>query len=252
MPARQVPKNYCSLSGEFLPPKRDLGVFRDDSLQSELIILLKFDQRVVSFEEQPVQIPFIGADGRMQIYTPDFLVSYHYLEKSDPITTCLVETKERALMKSRWAQYRHAYKAAIAFASSRGWKFKILSEIEIQNIYLEPSRFINLYSEMCKFEKDPWLESFALESLAIHARSLLKVPVYLILHDDNVQMQLAHKGRSGYQLFGQLFRLVLSGKIAIDAKQFNARDPFRTELWISEPSNKPLFISLKLPGLWRK
>jgi len=75
MPARQVPKNYCGLSGK-IAPKRDRGVFPEYSLQKDLITLFEFDQRVISFEEQPLQIPFEGANGKIQFYVPDFRVSY--------------------------------------------------------------------------------------------------------------------------------------------------------------------------------
>jgi hypothetical protein len=250
MPARQVPKNYCGLSGE-ITPKRDQGVFPEDSLQKDLITLLEFDQRVISFEGQPVQIPFEGANGKVQIYTPDFRVSYYFLYESDPVTTCLVEVQEREELRRHWADSRNAYKAAIRFAMARGWKFKILTDREISIPDLPVCAGLTAFAKRGKFESNPWLKGLALESLAAQARVLPKVPIDLILSDQSVQEQLAQHERSKYELFGQLFLLVLSGKIAVDPNTVDPIYPFKSELWIPEPSNKPLFVSLKLPGLWR-
>lgn len=145
MPTRKVPtprparlmaeRANSSLSGEL-----------ESNLRRELVSILEFDSNVHSYEEGPVEIPYIDGKGKYRSYTPDFLVSYH----SNIAPACwlkprLIEVESRSALWANWKELKPKFSAAIRFAAIHNWDFKILTEKEIRTEYLENARFFNRY-----------------------------------------------------------------------------------------------------------
>ena len=212
------------------------GRFPESSLERDLVSLLEFEPRIVDFEEQPVQVAFRGENGKPRIYTPDFLVSYRPQDWDDvPIRRCLVEVKFRQELWEKWAEFRPVFKAARAYATQRGWGFKILTEVEIRKPWLRAIKFLNAY---VRLPADPAIEEWIVKEVSrrfAHPR----------IRD---LCQLACNSPAIWQdgkMLTQLWRLVATGVLCIDYK-----DPMTSNqcVMISE-LNGPLYLPLKLPGI---
>jgi hypothetical protein len=78
---------------------------------------------------------------KKRTYTPDVLAIYQ--EESKP--PLLIEVKYRSDIKKNWIELKPKFKAAIAFSKTMGWRFKILTEIEIRTPYMKNAHFLFPY-----------------------------------------------------------------------------------------------------------
>jgi hypothetical protein len=119
----------------------------ESSLERDLFIILDFDQRVASFEEQPLRITFTDEQGHLRIYTPDVLIYYY----PDPVTgyqkpPLLGEVKYRNDLFKNWKELKPKFKAARAYSREQGWqRFRIFTEAEIRTPYLDNAKFLRGY-----------------------------------------------------------------------------------------------------------
>ena len=109
-----------------------------------LITILDFDYEVEKFEVQPVKIEYVDGFAKKRTYTPDVLVQNRSNHSVDPKCT-LYEVKHRKDLKEKWAELRPKFKAALHFAKTKGWNFKIITDLEIRRPFLENIKFLRRY-----------------------------------------------------------------------------------------------------------
>lgn len=137
MPIRKVPKSFRNVTG-IIASSKSIGEARFEStLERDLLILLDFDSQVTSFEVQPISIPWKDSSGKPHTYTPD--VHAIYVDQQNVI----YEVKYRSELLEEWAALKPKFKGAIHFCRKRGWRYKIMTEVEIRTPYLENVKFLN-------------------------------------------------------------------------------------------------------------
>ena len=122
------------------------GIVFESTLERDLLTLLDFDGNVLTYDVQPVTVPWIDRNGKERIYTPDVLIQYRPRSCSYSYKdTILCEVKYRSDLLKRWNEFYPKFKAAIRYANDRGWRFKILTDQEIRTHYMENARFLLPY-----------------------------------------------------------------------------------------------------------
>ncbi len=144
MKARKIPKNYRNLTG-LSASKKSTEAYFESSLERDFISVLEFDAQVQTYDVQPVTIEWCDNDGKKRKYTPDALVNFF---PSLPIKTAkklLCEVKYRSDLKDNWLEYKPKFKAAIKYARNNGYRFKIMTEVEIRTHFMENATFLLPY-----------------------------------------------------------------------------------------------------------
>ena len=141
MSVRQIPPNRRSLTG-LLPSRKNARLVPFESaLERDLATILEFDEAVLTFEAQPVEVHY-EVDGRRRRGVPDFFVTYASHIGRAPLL-CYVKYREELFQK--WPTLKPRLKAAKLHAASAGWDYKILTEREIRTDYLRNARFLLPY-----------------------------------------------------------------------------------------------------------
>ena len=143
MPVRKIPKNYRNITGVAAHSKASGIAAYESSLERDFLSLVEFSADVTKFEVQPVSIEWIDPSGKKHTYVPDVLV--HYKQSRHTKTVILYEIKYRKDLKKNWLTFKPKFKAAIAYCKARGWKFKLVTEVEVHTVYLENVRFLQSY-----------------------------------------------------------------------------------------------------------
>ncbi|WP_432454850.1 heteromeric transposase endonuclease subunit TnsA [Agarivorans sp. QJM3NY_29] len=145
MSVRNIPKNYRNLTGLASSDKAEKPFF-ESTLERDLLTLLDFDSNVLSYDVQPVTVNWNDADGKGRKYVPDVFAQYRpggcMFSRKDGV---LFEVKYRNDIKTNWVEYKPKFLAAVGHAKSMGWRFKLITEVEIRTIYMENARFLLPY-----------------------------------------------------------------------------------------------------------
>ncbi|GEA20357.1 heteromeric transposase endonuclease subunit TnsA [Vibrio harveyi] len=145
MSVRNIPKNYRNLTGLAASDKADSPFF-ESTLERDFLTLLEFDQQVLFYDVQPVCIGWEDDAKKSRNYTPDVLVHYHQRVSPFPSShTVLYEVKYRSELRENWLDLKPKFKAAIHYARSMGWRFKLMTDVEIRTTYMENARFLLPY-----------------------------------------------------------------------------------------------------------
>lgn len=148
MPVRKIKMNHRSLTGRVASKKNDAQIQFESSLERDLIYHLEFDYNIKNYEEQPFTLEYTDGDS-LRKYTPDFKVNYRSdIEPANSFGTYVYEVKYREEIKSNWSKLKPKFKAIIKHCSTKGWKFKILTEKEIRIDYLENAKFLLPFREI--------------------------------------------------------------------------------------------------------
>jgi hypothetical protein len=142
MPVRTVPKNYRNVTGIYASAKSDEKAMFESTLERDFITLLEFDKKVTGFEVQPVEVSWIDQNGKSRSNFPDVLFKR---KTKSGVETVLVEVKYRSDLKKDWDKLKPKLKANLRYAKQRGWKFMIMTEVEIRTPLLENARFLLPY-----------------------------------------------------------------------------------------------------------
>jgi hypothetical protein len=142
---RKVKGNGFSAPG-MIPSKKNKAMVQFESEQEkDFCYFLEFSLGVSRYVEQPVKIEFISPNGKKSSYTPDFLVYY----SDDPIygnkKPTLFEVKARKDIKRGWAKLKPKFLAAMRYCDVMGWKFKIITEVELNDPYYKNAKFLAPY-----------------------------------------------------------------------------------------------------------
>ena len=146
MAVRRIPKNHLVVTGAFASRKCAAMAQFESLLEKDYMLLLDFDERVETFEAQPVRIPVPGVP---QGYVPDVLVHFH----ADPDTgeippPLLVEVKHTADLHRNAAKYAAKFAAARDYAAHQGWQFAIIDQTQIRTPRLDNLKFLRAYREV--------------------------------------------------------------------------------------------------------
>lgn len=145
MSVRQIPKNYCNLTGLGASSKANKPFF-ESTLERDCLTILNFDCNVLTYDVQPVSVPWVDSKGKSRTYTPDVLIQYHTGTCSySSVDTVLCEVKYRSDIQKNWEEFKPKFKAAIGYANDRKWRFKLFTEKEIRTSYMENARFLLPY-----------------------------------------------------------------------------------------------------------
>ena len=125
------------------------GAAYESSLERDLITLFQFDQKVEKVVTQPVTINYMDTSGKARRYTTDVLVQY----RKDTVATegfkdLLCEIKYRDELAEKFQELKPKFKAAIRYAKSQGWRFRLFTEKQIRTPYLFNARFLLPYREL--------------------------------------------------------------------------------------------------------
>lgn len=131
-PIRKIGLGRRAVAGMMSSDKQsEGGVARfESSLERDFYVLLEFNPRVVRWDPQPVRIdvPDTGT-----AYVPDVLVGYaEDIRNPGSVRRVLYEIKYREELAKNWTCYRPRFKAALRYAKSQGWAFKLVTEREIR------------------------------------------------------------------------------------------------------------------------
>ncbi|ABO89168.1 transposase [Aeromonas salmonicida subsp. salmonicida] len=138
MPVRKIPKNYRNVTGVASHHKSTGQAMFESTLERDFFTLLEFDPAVESFEVQPVTVHWFDALDKERIYTPDVLAYFH----SPYHPTTLYEVKYRSELKELWPELKPKFRAALRFARSKGWRFKLITETEVREVRLKNAKFL--------------------------------------------------------------------------------------------------------------
>jgi hypothetical protein len=138
MPVRKIGLCYRSVSGRVPMGKGRPGVQVESTLERDFALLCRFDRSVATVEEQPVRIEYDDADGRARSYVPDFLVTH----KGGRPVPRLVEIKYSTDPMLVSGQLDGRFAAARAYARRLGWRFQVVTELEIRTPRLENATFL--------------------------------------------------------------------------------------------------------------
>lgn len=140
MPVRKIPKNYRNVTGIAAHRKAEGAAMYESTLERDFIALLEFDPAVTGFEVQPIVVEWDDAEDRSRSYTPDVLATIK--SANDQPCAILYEVKYRSDLRDDWTILRPKFKAAIRYARQQGWRFKIITEVEIRTPYLDNAIFL--------------------------------------------------------------------------------------------------------------
>jgi hypothetical protein len=171
MPVRKIPKNYCSVTGVVASSKAIGAAQFESTLERDFVKLLEFDGNVARIEVQPFKIEWKDDLNRPRSYTPDVLVEF---KPETGWAPWLCEVKYRTDLRERWPELRPKFRRAVHFAKQRGWRFRLVSEIEIRTPYLKNVVFLEQFRSRVPPEE---MSSRLLESLKITRRTTPRVLV---------------------------------------------------------------------------
>lgn len=145
MGVRKIPTSKVALTGVVGGALSQRLHQYESSLERDLIISLEFDRNVESYEEQPIRIDY-SVDGQPRSYTPDFFIRYRDdIEPANKFKPTIIEVKYRSEIKEKWRELKPKFMAALRYADKHGYRFKIMTEVEIRNEFLANARFLMGY-----------------------------------------------------------------------------------------------------------
>lgn len=139
MPVRKIPKNYRNLTGIVASSKSVGAAQFESTLERDFLALLEFSPEVEQFEVQPVVIKWYDEQGTPRSYTPDVLVKFNADTNRVP---WLCEVKYRADIGKNWGDLHPKFRQGIRLAKQNGWRFRLITEVEVRTPYLENVRFL--------------------------------------------------------------------------------------------------------------
>lgn len=158
MKARKIKKSYISCTGYFASYKNKTQVAFESVLERDFYMMLEFDDEVVKYEEQPLQINYEYFDGKTRRYTPDTLVTYkNGIQK-------LFEVKYENEIKSNIELQKKLELLRVKIKEEYNYDFEIFTDMMIDRIYLDNLKFLYKFAfisidERRKDEIDVLLDS---------------------------------------------------------------------------------------------
>jgi len=143
-PVREIPKNYRNVTGIAAHTKAEGRAMYESTLERDFLTALEFSPEVKSYVVQPITLEWVDKKNKSRSYTPDIFVTFA-TKNSISKQPLLCEIKYREDLLKDWHQLRPKFKAAMHFAKAQGWRFKIITEREVRNTYLDNAQFLLRY-----------------------------------------------------------------------------------------------------------
>jgi hypothetical protein len=215
-PVRKIKSSRVSLRGKVLSSKDAKFHDFESSLERDFIEMLEFDANVIRFVEQPVTIEY-QENGIRKSYTPDFLVTYRDdVAPADKYSPLLCEVKYSKELKQKHDDLQKKFYAAENFAAKKGWRFRVLTELEIRTDYLKNVKFLSNYKD----SKYTDINDFALLLSKISALRV-STPAELLLASTRCEERKP-------ELLFTLWHMIANGFIACD---LNIKLTMKSEIW---------------------
>jgi hypothetical protein len=148
MPVHEISQKNRSITS----PNGLIGVEQFEStLERDFLTLLEFHPDVDPYEVQPSAIQWEDASGKRCKHTPDVLVLFKPDLKLSP---WLCEVKYRFDIFEKWSEYKPKFKAGIQFSKKVGWRYRLITEVEVRTPYLDNCRFLTGFKYQKPQEKD--------------------------------------------------------------------------------------------------
>lgn len=139
MPVRSIPRNYRTVTGTVPVAAIGRSVAFESPLERDFYILIDFDDRVESVEEQPLQVVYLHHNGANRRYTPDALVIY---KSASGLRPTLFEIKGSQELVEKWDELEPRFRAAHRYCKDRGWRFRIMNERRIRSPFLDNAKLL--------------------------------------------------------------------------------------------------------------
>ena len=136
---RAIRANYLSLTG-VVSIQGEAHEF-ESSLERDFLLLLCFDFTVTQVITQ-YGLPDYFHEGKSRRYTPDIFVQRR---TAGGLSTTIYEVKYRKDLWQNWTEWRPRYAAANAYCRSQGWRFDIITDVEVRGPYLLNARFFRSF-----------------------------------------------------------------------------------------------------------
>lgn len=133
---RRIPMSTRSLTGQLG------GQGFESALERDLLMQLAWDEQVLWFVTQPIEISYEFPLKRPRKYTPDVLIEFAPGVDRVPM---LCEVKYRSEIAKHWREMRRKFRAAKAHCASVGWRFFVFTEDHIRTPRLKNIQFLWTY-----------------------------------------------------------------------------------------------------------
>lgn len=146
---RKIKPTKRSVSGQYAF-RGQTAIPYESTLERDFLIRSEFQLSVLEVISQPIEVPFVGNNGRSYTYTPDFLVYFRLGSRChvDYPAPLLVEVKPEEQWRLNWRNWFPKWKAARRYAKAQGWSFRIYDETRIRGSALENIKFLERYGRM--------------------------------------------------------------------------------------------------------
>jgi hypothetical protein len=151
-PVRKLRMSNRALTGKVsLQSGRPAGF--ESSLERDWLQCLNLMPGIQTIQVQPFTLRYEW-EGKSRPYTPDILASWTLNGMPE---TVVYEVKYREALRQNWQDFRPRFKAAVRTGREEGWKFRIVTEVEIRTPFLTNARFLKRFlilpaDERCTFE----------------------------------------------------------------------------------------------------
>lgn len=143
---RKLKLSYRGITGRISLPDGSRA-HHESALERDWLKCLAFDPNVKSTVVQPFTMSYEFGD-LASTYTPDVLA-----ESAVPVygsSIVVYEVKFRDELKENCALFRPRFKAAVSLCRSMGWRFKLITEVEVRTPYLKNAIFFRRFGAMAQ------------------------------------------------------------------------------------------------------
>ncbi len=145
-PRRKIGTTRRSVSG--LYPFRGVGpVDFESTLERDFLIRLETERSVLDVVSQPLTIEFVGSNGQIYPYTPDYLVTYRAYP-APYLAPVLVEVKPVSELDKYLSEWKVKFRAAMAYCKAHGYLFHLRHEPRIRDQRWGNAMFLQRYRQM--------------------------------------------------------------------------------------------------------
>jgi len=143
---RAVKSNGFTSPG-VIPSRKNGSMAQYESIpERDMAYFLEFSSAVKRFTPQPLTLDYINLEGKPAKYTPDFLAFYRTeFEEYKNERPTLFEVKTREFLKKDWRSLKNKYVQTMKFCDTKGWRFKIITEVELNTPYVRNAKFLTPY-----------------------------------------------------------------------------------------------------------
>lgn len=116
----------------------------ESDIERKFYQLMEWDYTVDTFVAQPFKVPYRLPSGKMSYYTPDCLAisSGLFSEAGVKYAPTAFEIKTKDELEEKWSELKPKLRAARSFLAESGFRFRILTENQIQPQFLKNVEFL--------------------------------------------------------------------------------------------------------------